>query len=245
MIHNTATVTRTKALITAPTAMVIARAISHGQRIRPHYPVPDHAADQTMCDVLDDHYGPAGGVPLRPPELFNRPDPLKFEHHCASTTAAFAVDVWQFNRAGLVDAAVSVCSRVGTRQGTIDKYSENHVYFRSSTGATRLTASSWDNNETTPGTDNLNTLLFNDSGDVSVGYDIWRVPITTTAGRHRPQLRHHVARRRGTRCLRVPTPALTEAAAGLADVAGAGEPTPGLAHAVLTDGPSPRGRAVG
>lgn len=181
MIHNTTTVTRTKALVTAPTAMAIARAISHGRRIRPRYPVPDHAADQTMCDVLDDHYGSAGGVPLRPPELFNRPDPLKFEHHCASTTAAFAVDVWQFNRAGLVNAAASVCSRVGTRQGTIDKYSENHVYFRSSTGATRLTASSWDNNETTPGTDNLNTLLFNDSGDMSVGYDIWRVPITTLA----------------------------------------------------------------
>lgn len=182
MIHNTATVTRTKALVTAPTAMAIARAISHGRQIRPHYPVPDHAADQIMCDVLDDHYDAAGGVPLQSANLIlNYRDLLDFELHCDSTDSLFAVDMWQFNRAGLVDAAVSVCSRVGTRAGAHDDYNENHVYFRSSTRATMLAASSWNNVDTMPGTNDLDTLLFNDSSGVVVGLATQRVPAATLA----------------------------------------------------------------
>lgn len=48
MHHDTVTVTRTKALVTAPTALVIARAISHGRQIQPHYPVIDRAADRAI-----------------------------------------------------------------------------------------------------------------------------------------------------------------------------------------------------
>lgn len=182
MLHDTITVTRTKALVTPTTAMAIARAISHGRQIRPHYPVPDHAADQAMCDVLDDHYGSAGGVPLRAPDpLFNHRDLLDFEQHCDSTDSLFAVDFWQFERAGLVDAAVSVCSRVGTRAGAHDDYNENHVHFRSSTRATMITASSWNNTDMLPGTNDLDTLLFNDSGGVVVGIATQRVPAATLA----------------------------------------------------------------
>ena len=37
MLHDTVTVTRTKALVTAPTALAISRAVSHGRQIQPHY----------------------------------------------------------------------------------------------------------------------------------------------------------------------------------------------------------------
>lgn len=179
MLHDTVTVTRTKALVTAPTALAIAQSISHERRIRPHYPVVGRAADQAMCDALDDHYGAAGGVPLRAPDpIFNHRDLLEFELHCGSTDSLFAVDVWQFDRAGLVDAAVSVCSRVGTRAGAHDDYNENHVYFRSSTRATMITASSWNNTDMLPGTNDLDTMLFNDSGGVVVGMSTQRVPTT-------------------------------------------------------------------
>lgn len=180
MIHDSATVTRTKALVTPTTALAIGRAISHGRLIKPHYPVTDRAADRITCDVLDDHYGADGSVPLRTPDpVSNHRDLLEFEQHCTSTAALFAVDVWQFNRAGLVDASVSVCSRVGTRAGTHGDYNENHVYFRSSTRATMLTASSWINIDAIPGTADLDVLLFDDSGGVVVGTATWRVPATT------------------------------------------------------------------
>lgn len=162
MLHDTVTVTRTKALVTAPTALAIAQSISHERRIRPHYSIPDRNADQIICDVLDEHYDAAGGVPLREPDpLFNHRDLLDFEQHCASTAALFAVDIWQFNYAGLVHIAISMCSRAGIRDGTLDKYSENHVYFYGSAKPTRFTASS------RPDTTDLDTLLFEDSNVVA------------------------------------------------------------------------------
>lgn len=182
MLHDTATVTRTKALVTAPTALVIARAVSHGRQIQPHYPVIDRAADRAICDVLDEHYDAAGGIPFQSANLIhNHRGLLDFEQHCTSTAASFAVDIWQFNRAGLVDAAVSACSRVGTRAGTLDEYNENHVYFRGSTRATMITASSWNNTDTMPGTNDLDTLLFDDSGGVVVGLATRPIPVPTLA----------------------------------------------------------------
>lgn len=71
MLHDTVTVTRTKALVTAPTALAISRAVSHGRQIQPHYTVGESAADRAICDVLDEHYDAAGGIPFHPAPLIH------------------------------------------------------------------------------------------------------------------------------------------------------------------------------
>lgn len=117
MLHDTVTVTRTKALAAPATALAIARAVSHERRIRPHYTVGESASDQTICNVLDEHYDAAGGIPLQPPNLIhNHRDLLDFELHCTGTESLFAADIWQFHYADWVHAAVSVCSRMVARR---------------------------------------------------------------------------------------------------------------------------------
>lgn len=175
MHHDTVTVTRTKALVTAPTALVIARAISHGRQIQPHYPVIDRAADRAICDVLDDHYDSAGGVLFHPaPLIHNHRGLLDFEQHCTSAAPTFAADIWQFDYAGVVHIATSVCSRAGNQAGTLDEYKENHVYFYPHADTRTFAASSRPHTITMPGTTVLDTLLFEDS-NVVAGHATGRV----------------------------------------------------------------------
>lgn len=175
MLHDTVTVTRTKALVASATALAIARAVSHERRIRPHYTVIDRAADRAICDVLDDHYDSAGGVLFHPaPLIHNHRGLLDFEQHCTSAVPTFAADIWQFNYAGVVHIATSVCSRAGNHAGTLDEYKENHVYFYPHADTRTFAASSRPHTITMPGTTVLDTLLFEDS-NVVAGHATGRV----------------------------------------------------------------------
>lgn len=167
MLHDTVTVTRTKALVTAPTALAISRAVSHGRQIQPHYTVGESAADQIICDVLDEHYDAAGGIPFQPANLIhNHRNMLDFELHCTGTTSLFAADIWQFKYADWVHASVSVCSRAWSLGGTIDLL-ENRVYLYPHADTKMFAASSRPRTLTMPVTTDLDTLLFEDSNVVA------------------------------------------------------------------------------
>lgn len=167
MLHATVTVTRTKARVTAPTALAIARATSHARTIRPNYPVAAAVADQTICDVLDGHYDAAGAIPMQSANLVHDQRSLAdFAQHCTIEEPEFAADIWQFNYAGWVHASVSVCSRALSRGGAIYPL-ENHVYFYPHADTKMFAASSRRYTITMPGTTDVDTLLFEDSNVVA------------------------------------------------------------------------------